>query len=136
MAYRKSRKLSKLSDEQIVLLLEEIPSADEDTGTEDGGDDFSSEDDAGDPQYTLPENISTNVSNPRKCLGDTYKITTTSCGAFNGIRNDVRNDSLKFKSIIWKKKNLQLHVNEVAFLGKSELPAEFQNIKTPYDYFS
>ncbi|OWR52641.1 hypothetical protein KGM_202606 [Danaus plexippus plexippus] len=48
---------------------------------------------------------------------------------------DMKNDSPQFKSIVWKKKNLHLHVNEVVFRGQKELPETITRLDTPYKCF-
>lgn len=57
---------------------------------------------------------------------------STSC-TFTGISSEIRNDSKELKSIIWRQKPFQLHVNEIVFRGEKCLPAQFHSLKTPYD---
>lgn len=54
-------------------------------------------------------------------------------GAFTGDITGITNDSPELKSIIWRKKNLQVHVNEVVFRGEKQLPANLKELNTPYD---
>lgn len=49
---------------------------------------------------------------------------------------NISKDSLEFKKILWRKMSLQLHVNEVCFRGKTNLPVEVLNLKTPLEFFS
>lgn len=58
-----------------------------------------------------------------------------STGEFCGALNEIRNDSTEFKSMRWKKKNLQVHVNEVVFRGVKEMPSDLMALKTPYQCF-
>ena len=60
-------------------------------------------------------------------------ISTT--GQFIGPLNCMRNDAQEFRSIMWKKKNLQVHVNEIIFRGDKEFPNEVA-LKTPFNFFS
>lgn len=60
-------------------------------------------------------------------------ISTT--GQFIGPFNCMRNDAQEFRSIMWKKKNLQVHVNEIIFRGEKELPNDVKALKTPFDFF-
>lgn len=41
----------------------------------------------------------------------------------------------KFPKLTWRKRDLQLHVNEVAFRGDSSLPAEVLALETPLQIF-
>lgn len=38
--------------------------------------------------------------------------------------------------VTWRKQNIQLHINEVAFIGNSALPPEIKDLKTPFELFS
>lgn len=49
---------------------------------------------------------------------------------------DITKNSSEFKTILWRKTSMQLHVNEVAFRGKSDLPFAVRKMKTPVEYFS
>lgn len=79
----------------------------------------------------------------RKCeLSETNELgreeggpDTSNTGQFTGSVNEMKNDSREFKSMLWRKKNLQLHVNEVLFRGEKELPAEVKALKTPFESF-
>lgn len=59
----------------------------------------------------------------------------STCGIFYGVASEIRNDSPEMKSIIWKQKNLQLHVNELVFRGQKDMPEEMKQLKTPKDCF-
>lgn len=63
--------------------------------------------------------------------------TISTCGQFSDAINikDIKNTSLEFKKMVWRKRNLQLHVNELVFHGVKEMPAELKELKTPYDCF-
>lgn len=61
--------------------------------------------------------------------------TGSTCGIFNGVTSEIRNNSPEMKSIIWKQKNLQLHVNELVFRGQKDMPEEVKRLKTPKDCF-
>lgn len=41
----------------------------------------------------------------------------------------------KFAKLTWRKRSMQLHVNEVAFRGDSSLPEEVKQLKTPLQLF-
>lgn len=60
---------------------------------------------------------------------------TSTTGQFTGAANEMRNDSSEFKKLLWKKKNLQVHVNEVICRGPKEMPPAIAALKTPYDCF-
>lgn len=40
-----------------------------------------------------------------------------------------------FPKLVWRKASLQMHVNEVVFRGKSSLPPEIRELKTPMEVF-
>ncbi|KAJ8931317.1 hypothetical protein NQ314_015783 [Rhamnusium bicolor] len=56
-------------------------------------------------------------------------------GTFTGNILSMTNDSKQFQSISWRKKNLQLHVNELIFRGENQLPPNLKELITPYDCF-
>lgn len=59
-----------------------------------------------------------------------------SAGGFTGTAlGTIDNKSKEFTNIIWRNKPMQLHVNEVAFRGKTELPYTVKILKTPMEYF-
>lgn len=53
-------------------------------------------------------------------------------GNFAGNNAEINVKSTEFSKILWRKKNLVLHRNEVAFRGETELPASFRELKTEY----
>ncbi|KAJ8965655.1 hypothetical protein NQ314_003972 [Rhamnusium bicolor] len=56
-------------------------------------------------------------------------------GTFTGNILSMTNDSKQFQSISWRKKNLQLHINELIFRGENQLPPNLKELITPYDCF-
>lgn len=60
---------------------------------------------------------------------------TSTTGQFTGAAHEMKNDSSEFKKLLWKKRNLQVHVNEVIFRGTKEMPPAIAALKTPYEYF-
>lgn len=60
---------------------------------------------------------------------------TSTTGEFTGAANEMRNDSAEFKNLLWEKRNLQVHVNEIVFRGQKEMPPQIAALKTPYDCF-
>lgn len=80
-----------------------------------------------------------------------------STGQFNGVVNGMRNDSEEFRSIIWKKKNMQVlygvrkqykecelfllfqlsqvHVNEIVYRGQPAMSEQLKALKSPLDCF-
>ncbi|KAG5893296.1 hypothetical protein JTB14_023506 [Gonioctena quinquepunctata] len=55
--------------------------------------------------------------------------TPTSTHGSTGIdMNEIKNDSAEFKSILWTRKNLQLHVNQVVWRSTKEMPAELNEV--------
>ncbi|XP_067616603.1 piggyBac transposable element-derived protein 1-like [Eurosta solidaginis] len=58
------------------------------------------------------------------------------CDYFSSDLDNINKDSLEFKNIVWRKRFMQLHVNEVAFRGKTDLPSEVKKLKTPIDFFT
>lgn len=63
-------------------------------------------------------------------------IPELNAGGFMGNANELLAQSREFKDIIWRKQHLQLHKNEVVFRSSTELPKNFQDLKTPYQCFS
>lgn len=59
-----------------------------------------------------------------------------STGQCDGVTNGMKNDSKEFKSIRWKKKSMQVHVNEVVFRAPSVTSNDMHELKTPYDCFN
>lgn len=49
---------------------------------------------------------------------------------------NINKDSTEFKGILWRKMSMQLHVNEVAFRGKIDLPWQVKKLQTPFNFFS
>lgn len=58
-------------------------------------------------------------------------------GGFAGCTDIVSIDKngKEFANIVWKHKNLQLHVNDVAFQGDSSLPMAIKELETPMQIF-
>ncbi|KAG5895297.1 hypothetical protein JTB14_029130 [Gonioctena quinquepunctata] len=53
--------------------------------------------------------------------------TSTSTHGRTGIdMNEIKKNSAEFKSILWGRKNLQLHVNQVVWRGTRGMPAELK----------
>lgn len=57
-------------------------------------------------------------------------------GGFNGDVMQVIPKSKEFASIVWKKRHLQLHRNEVVFQGEKRLPESYNDLKTPFQCFT
>ncbi|XP_067619865.1 uncharacterized protein [Eurosta solidaginis] len=64
------------------------------------------------------------------------KVAPSDGGFTGGDLDNINKDSLEFKNIVWRKRFMQLHVNEVAFRGKTDLPSEVKKLKTPIDFFT
>lgn len=73
---------------------------------------------------------------PLPQFDETIAQTPANCGNFFGNSADIDVKSTEFTKILWKKKSLQLHRNDVVFRGNSQLPERFQQLKTPYSCFS
>ncbi|XP_049305004.1 piggyBac transposable element-derived protein 4-like isoform X2 [Bactrocera dorsalis] len=56
-----------------------------------------------------------------------------SSGGFSGTA--ITKDSAEFSKIIWRKRSMCLHVNEVAFRGDSSLPSSIKELETPMEIF-
>lgn len=58
----------------------------------------------------------------------------SSLGHFQGNIAQLRNNMAELQKLIWRKKNIQIHVRELAFQNPDK--NEFSNLKTPYDCFA
>ncbi|XP_050337662.1 uncharacterized protein LOC126763933 isoform X1 [Bactrocera neohumeralis] len=47
----------------------------------------------------------------------------------------ITKDSAEFSKVIWRKRSMCLHVNEVAFRGDSSLPSSIKELRTPMEIF-
>ncbi|XP_039968476.1 uncharacterized protein LOC126763933 isoform X2 [Bactrocera neohumeralis] len=56
-----------------------------------------------------------------------------SSGGFSGTA--ITKDSAEFSKVIWRKRSMCLHVNEVAFRGDSSLPSSIKELRTPMEIF-
>lgn len=156
--------LTRMSENEIANCLHNN-SGDDDTDGEDFDSDFDSEDEFADPDWNNDSNfglITTETSTTENVpilqgqrkrkrsnsieeefqedFQDEFQEedgepNTSSTGQFTGTVNEIRNDSSEYKKLKWEKKNLQVHVNEVIFRGKKEMPDEIAALITPYDYF-
>lgn len=63
-------------------------------------------------------------------------ISTPNGGGFTGDVMHLTAHSKECKGILWRKRNLQLHKNDVVFRGNTKLPGSFMDLKTPYQCFS
>lgn len=52
-----------------------------------------------------------------------------------GFMGSIQLKSTDFTNIVWKKKHLQLHQNQVSFRGDAHLPERFLKLKTPFQCF-
>ncbi|KAJ8942814.1 hypothetical protein NQ318_022828 [Aromia moschata] len=62
----------------------------------------------------------------------TGTLTATS---FTGDVQALANDPQELISIVWRKKHLQLHVNEIVFRGERVCPPTFKELDSPYKCF-
>lgn len=53
---------------------------------------------------------------------------------FTGVAS-IAKDSDEFSKMIWQKKAMRLHVNEITFRGNSSLPDNVRELKTPMQIF-
>ena len=63
-------------------------------------------------------------------------IPQPNAGGFTGNANQLVAQSKECKEILWRKKHLQLHKNEVVFRGSTMLPDSFKDLKTPFQCFT
>lgn len=186
--------LSKMTDDEISILLNSIPSDDENTSDDevyDMDDDFilptnnvvDSEHNTGITDYlqgTMEHDITTALSdalvysqpsetsakllqpsvsdqnNENIAANDNFptfsrasrrnkrvrspELEIEECGpnatptqTFTGDIMQIRNDNKEFKTILWRKQSLQLHVNQIVFRGVTQLSASLKELHTPYD---
>ncbi|KAK9694580.1 hypothetical protein QE152_g33461 [Popillia japonica] len=57
--------------------------------------------------------------------------STPTATFFTGNVQALTNDCREFKSIAWRKKHLQLHVNEIVFSGEKVLPPTLKELNSP-----
>nr|XP_047128015.1 piggyBac transposable element-derived protein 4-like [Hydra vulgaris] len=74
---------------------------------------------------------------PLPCVEVSGPPVTPSAGGFTGASLvDIHKNSDEFKQIVWRKKCMQLHVNEVAFRGSTDLPPVVKKLQSPLDFFN
>lgn len=74
---------------------------------------------------------------PLPSIEDSGPHIIPSAGGFiGGNLVNIDKESKEFKEILWRQKYIQLHVNEVAFRGNTDLPLEVKKLQTPLDFFN
>lgn len=64
-----------------------------------------------------------------------HLVSNSQTYSFSAL-NEIYKDSKEFSNITWRKRQIQLHVNDVAFQGDSGLPPSIKELLTPMDFFN
>lgn len=56
-------------------------------------------------------------------------------GGFTGDIMEISSQSPEFMRITWRKKHLEIHRNSLVFQDNRNLPEQFNEFKTPYQFF-
>lgn len=86
------------------------------------------------PSTNKPKRPKRNRS-PLPELDESLPCFSPTAGGFTGTAPDINPQSSEFKNILWKKKHLELHRNEIVFCGDKSLPERFKELKTPFQCF-